>query len=298
MTSKSQQPSSSTSVAADDEQIMQRLRQHLRFLGLHHTEAGLDDCFAWARRERPGYPAMLDYILGLEVDVKRDGRIERRIQTSGLKERKTLEAFNWDIQPKLDKELVLELGRLDFAEHAEDVVITGDAGTGKSHILKAIGLRACERGLSFRYARAVDLLNDLHAGLADGTYPRRFKAWVRPKLLVIDDVGIGHVRKHNNEPTAAHTLFNLIDSRHARCSTAITSNIELSDWGSYLGDNTVTTAILDRIVMHAIRLRIDGPSYRQHIADERAKAREQARKKSKSSTSSKRAAKGSKSSST
>ena len=98
----------------------------------------------------------------------------------------------------------------------------------------------------------------------------RLKAWARPDLLIIDDVGLGQVRKRDDEPTAAHTLFNLIDRRHGKLSTAVTSNIELSDWGRYLGDATVAAAILDRLAMHAIRIDIDGPSYRQHVAAERA----------------------------
>ena len=152
-------------------------------------------------------------------------------------------------------------------------MLTGNSGTGKSHLLKAFGLRACEQAISLRYARCVDLLDDLHAGLADGTYARRLKAWARPDLLIIDDVGLGQVKKRDDEPTAAHTLFNLLDRRHGRVSTAVTSNIALSDWGRYLGDTTIAMAILDRLAMNALRVDIDGPSYRQHVADLRTNKR-------------------------
>jgi DNA replication protein DnaC len=256
-----------------DDDLMARLQEHLTFLQLSHTRKSLDELLAWARRERPSPLALLEHALGQEVGTKREARIERRVISSGLKERKLLEAFDWDFQPALDRATVLELARLDFVEHAEDVLINGDPGTGKSHILKAIGLRACERGVSFRYARCVDLLDDLHAGLADGTCPKRLRVWARPKLLVIDDVGLGQLKKHEDEPTAAHTLYNLVDRRHGRSSTAITSNIELSEWGRYLGDAIITRAILDRLVMNAIRVRIDGPSYRQQVAEDRAKMR-------------------------
>ena len=167
----------------------------------------------------------------------------------------------------------MELARLDFVGRHENLVITGKAGTGKSHILKAMTVRACERGIPARYARCVDLLDDLHAGLADGTYPRRLKAWARPEMLVIDDVGLGQIKKRGDEPTAAHTLYNLIDRRHGKVSTAFTSNIDLSDWGKYLGDATLTAAILDRVAEHAVRIDIDGPSYRQHLGQKRAEAR-------------------------
>jgi DNA replication protein DnaC len=259
--------------AGDDDLVLERLRRHLQFLGLTRTLDELDERLAWAVRERPGPTALLEHVLGAETAHKLEHRIGRRIDRSGLKERKTLEAFDFDFQPKLDKALVLELARLDFVRRRDDVVITGHPGTGKSHVLKAFGLRACEQGIRLRYARCVDLLDDLHAGLADGSYPRRFKAWAAAELLVIDDVGLGQVKKHGDEPTAAHTLYNLIDRRHGRTSTAVTSNIALSDWGKYLGDATLTAAILDRLAMHAIRIDIDGPSYRQHVAHERAAGR-------------------------
>ncbi len=205
--------------------------------------------------------------------MKREARVERRIQASGLAERKTLEAFEWDFQPSLDRAAVLELASLDFARRAEDLVITGKSGTGKSHILQAIALRGCQQELWVRYTRCVDLIDDLYAGLADGTYPIRLKRWAAPNLLVIDDVGLGQLKKRDDEPTAAHALFALLDKRHTKLSTALTSNIKLSDWGKYLGDATLAAAILDRLAMRATRIDIDGPSYRQHLAIERAASR-------------------------
>ena len=253
-----------------DDLVLERLKRHLEFLGLSTTLASLDEYLAWATRERPGATAFFERVLGAEAARKLDQRITRRVDSSGLVERKALEAFDWDFQPTLDKGLILELARLDFVRRRDDLVLTGNAGTGKSHIIKALALRACEQGIRMRYARCVDLLDDLHAGLADGTYASRLKGWARPELLIIDDVGLGQVKKRDDEPTAAHTLYNLIDRRHGRLSTAVTSNIMLSEWGRHLGDATLTAAILDRLAMHAIRIDIDGPSYRQHIAETRA----------------------------
>jgi len=167
----------------------------------------------------------------------------------------------------------MELAGLEFVRRREDLVITGKTGTGKSHILQALGLRACQQQMYVRYARCVDRLDDLYAGLADATYPRRLKRWAAPDLLIIDDVGLGQIKKRHDEPTAAHTLFNLIDRRHGHASTAFSSNIKLSAWGRYLGDPTLAAAILDRTTMNAIRLDINGPSYRQHVAQERANKR-------------------------
>lgn len=250
----------------DDDLLRQRLQRHLQFLGMTHTLAHLDDLLQWISEQRPGHTALLEHVLGGEVAAKTDNRIARRIQVSGLVESKTLEGFDFLFQPSLDKNFILEVGRLDFVRRRQDLLITGKPGTGKSHILKAYGLRACQQAVRMRYARCVDLIDDLHAGLADGSYLKRLKGWASPDLLIIDDVGLGQVRKSDDEPTAAHTLYNLVDRRHGKRSTAITSNIKLSEWGRYLGDATVTAAVLDRLVMNAIRVDINGPSYRQHLA--------------------------------
>ena len=186
--------------------------------------------------------------------------------------RKTLATFDWAFQPKLDRAGVEELAGLGFVERQQDLVITGKPGTGKSHILMSIALLACEAGHLVRYARFVDLLSELHAGLADGSYERRLRRWARIPLVVLDDVGLGQVPAHGDAPTAAHMLWSLVDLRHQRSTTAISSNIKLSEWGKYLGDATVTAAILDRLAMTSVRLDIDGPSYRQHVAHERARA--------------------------
>jgi DNA replication protein DnaC len=267
----SKRQSSGTDPPPDPDLARERLQRHLVFLGLTHLHGHLDELLAWALHEKAGPTALLEHLLGAEVASKLDGRIARRIVNSGLREQKTLEAFDWNFQPALNKGFILELARLDFVRRHDDLVFTGKSGTGKSHILKAFGRRACEQGISLRYARSVDLLDDLYAGLADNTYARRLKAWARPDLLIIDDVGLGQVKKRDDEPTAAHTLFNLIDRRHGRVSTAVSSNIALSDWGRYLGDTTVAMAILDRLAMNALRVDINGPSYRQYLAEQRAK---------------------------
>jgi DNA replication protein DnaC len=257
----------------DPSDLTDRLRHHLDVIGLTYSLEHLDEHLAWATQEKPAAGVLLDHVLGAEAAYKLERRIQRRIDQSGLPERKTLEAFDFPFQPKLDKALVMELAGLDFARRKEDIVVTGKSGTGKSHILQAIALRGCQAQMSVRYARCVDLLDDLYSGLADATYQRRLKRWAAPDLLIVDDVGLGQVKKREDEPTAAHTLFNLIDRRHGKASTVFSSNIKLSAWGKYLGDATLAVAILDRVAMRAIRLDIDGPSYRQQVARDRAKQR-------------------------
>ena len=231
----------------------------------------LDGHLGWAQERKPSHAEFLERVLGEVAAIKRERRIERRFETSGLKVKKTLEAFDFPFQPKLDRAAIENLATLRFIDTHEDVLFTGKSGTGKSHILQALVLRACEQEQLVRYARCVDLVDALYAGLADGTYERRMKSWCRPTFLVIDDVGLGQLKRRDDEPTAAHMLFTLLDRRHMVASTAITSNIKLSAWGKYLGDTTLAAAILDRLAANSIHIDIDGPSYRQHLARRRAK---------------------------
>jgi len=251
--------------------VLGRLEQHLERLNLNELKASLDGHLGWAQERKPSHAEFLERVLGEVAGMKRARRIERRFETSGLKVKKTLEAFEFPFQPKLDRAAIENLATLRFIDTHEDVLFTGKSGTGKSHILQALVLRACEREQLVRYARCVDLIDALYAGLADGTYEQRMRWWCKPALLVIDDVGLGQLKRRDDEPTAAHMLFTLLDRRHLTTSTAITSNIKLSAWGKYLGDTTLAAAILDRLAANSIHIDIDGPSYRQHLARRRAK---------------------------
>lgn len=258
---------------AEPADVVERIRRHLEALDLPHAAEHLEEYLAWAARERPAHAELLDRVLGEQAAVRLERRVERRIHASGLREHKTLEAFDFNFQPKLDRALVMDLARLDFVRRQEDLILTGKSGTGKSHLLQSLALRGCRLQFSVRYSRCVDLVDDLYAGIADNTYNRRLRKWASAQLLVIDDVGLGQIKKREDEPTAAHMLYNLLDLRHARVSTAITSNIKLSAWGKYLGDPSLAVAILDRLAGRAVHIDIDGPSYRQHQGRERAKAK-------------------------
>ena len=249
-------------------EVRERVGQHLERLGL--TGLDIDAHLTWVRAEKPGELDAMERLLAQAAALIRERSITWRIKGSGLLIKKTMATFDWAFQPKLDRRVVEDLLRLDFVERHEDLLLTGKSGTGKSHILQSLVLKACEQEWMVRYSRCVDLVDDLYAGLADGTYERRMKKWARPMLLVIDDVGLGQLKRRDDEPTAAHMLFTLLDRRHTHATTAISSNIKLSMWGKYLGDATLAAAVLDRLAANSIRIDIDGPSYRQFLARKRA----------------------------
>lgn len=240
----------------------------MKRLGL--ADFDLEAHLRWSREQHASELESLERLLAAAAAFKLARSIEWRFGRSGLKVKKSLAGFDWNFQPKLDRRTVESLFDLGFIARHEDILVTGKTGTGKSHLLQALVLKACEHEVTVRYARCVDLVDDLYAGLADGSYESRMDSWCRPKLLVIDDVGLGQLKRRDDEPTAAHMLFTLLDRRHMSVSTAITSNLQLSGWGKYLGDATLAAAVLDRLAANSVRIDIDGPSYRQHLARLRA----------------------------
>ena len=249
-------------------EVRARIERHLERLGLKGLD--VDTHVAWVHEHKPSDLEATERLLASAAGLKRERSVEWRIKGSGLKVRKSMAAFDWDFQPSLDRRAVEDLFTLAFVERREDVLMTGKTGTGKSHILQAMTIKACEQEWAIRYARCVDLIDDLYAGLADGSYQRRMNRWCRPSLVVIDDVGLGQLRRRDDEPTAAHMLFTLLDRRHENASTAVSSNIKLSAWGKYLGDANLAAAVLDRLAENSIHIDIDGPSYRQRRAQLRA----------------------------
>jgi DNA replication protein DnaC len=256
-------------VSASLEAILEaRVRQHLDILGLPCLGKSLDEILAWARKERPGALGLIERAVAADAERVVTRAVEGRLKQSGLPERPTLETFDFDFQPTIDKSLVMQLAELDFIRAHEDVVLTGNAGTGKSHIVKAIAVRACGAGIKVLYRRFHVLMDELYAGLADNTYDKRLRRYARAPVLVIDDVGLGRVRRSADEPTAAQMFFTLADKRVGHTSTLLTSNIKLSAWGSYLGDPALTMAVLDRMIQRATRMEIEGPSWRDKESKE------------------------------
>lgn len=205
--------------------------------------------------------APMDFLSTLvsdELECRQDRLIQRRIKQARFRDpNKTLDGFDFDFNKKMNRKLVFELAAGRFAARAEDVLLLGPPGTGKSHLVQAIGHAVILQGWPVAYREAHILLEELADATLDGTRKDYMAAMAKVPLLIIDDLGM---RKLPH--TAAEDLLELIMRRHERASTVLTSNRPVEDWGKLLGDTAAVTALLDRLLHHAHILKCGPRSWR------------------------------------
>jgi DNA replication protein DnaC len=251
--------------------LLTRARALLRQLGLLDALNVLEASVPADPAQRVAALGVMARVLQEELDRRRERRIERRLKASQLPERPTLAAFDFDFQPTLDRALVMDLATLAWVGRREDLVLIGQSGTGKSHIAKALCVIGCSQERRVRYTTCADMLSELHASLADGSLRETLKAYTRPELLLIDDLGYDTIEQE--QARDAQLLYKVLDARHGVASTIITSNLEAERWADYLGNPYVTVALLDRLLFHATAITINGPSYRLAAHRERQRGR-------------------------
>lgn len=238
------------------------IRKHLKTLKLSRMEKALDETLGIAAQQNMAPAAVLERLLEIEAITLIERRIERRIRESKLPERKLLADFDFEFQTGIDKSQVMELGTLGFVERKQWLILAGSSGAGKSHIAKALLLQACQRLYRCRYVTASCMLRDLLSGLADDSLEEKLKAYVRPDILLIDEIGFDRLEQESSRN--ASLFFKVIEGRYCKSTTILTTNIDFKMLGQYLDDPVVTAAMVDRIVHHAIIINIDGPSWRMH----------------------------------
>jgi DNA replication protein DnaC len=203
-----------------------------------------------------------------ELDRRRTRCNERRYSLSGLPDRKRFADLDWTYNPRLPKRDILELGTLKFIDAREDVLLLGKPGTAKSHVAKALGLLAVERGYRVFYREAHQLIEDITEARELGAL-RKYRSQLKAaEMLLIDDLFLKRLPAN-----ASDELADIIMSRYEKGSTVITSNRPLDDWGKLLGDVVLTAPLLDRLMHHSHLLDFQGKSWRLKEAAERVAKR-------------------------
>lgn len=235
---------------------------HCATLGIPLEAASLDALLSRAEKQSLSHLQFLDLLLGEQAGARRERAVARRIRQARFAESKTLESFDWQFNPKaFDRLQIEELATGDFIRRRANLILVGWSGVGKSHVMQALGQRACVHGYRVLYRTSAELLSDLMASLADKTLPARLRRYANPDLLIIDEFGFDRIER-TECPQAAHLLYKIIASRNQKHSTALVTNVDFDKWGEYLSDGPLAMAFLDRLVEGAIILKIKGKSYR------------------------------------
>jgi DNA replication protein DnaC len=203
---------------------------------------------------------IVNHLLALELEARRQSKIILRFKQSKLLEKPTIDQFdfNFHISRKKQKGEILQLLNLDFIGHKKDIILIGNPGVGKSFLAKTIAYAATQAGIKVLFTTAMDMINHLVAAEADHSLLKKLNFYQSPDLLVIDEIGYLPLGTQGS-----NLFFQVISQRHEKKSTMITTNLPFADWGNIFDSTTVATAIADRLVYNSQVLILEGPSYRK-----------------------------------
>ncbi len=237
-----------------NQETLDKMRQ-MHLLGMYNAFKTSMESF---KTESMTTDQFVAWLVSNEWDDRCNRMIERLIKQASFRYKASLEEVDYSLERGLERNLLERLAELSFVKESRDLFITGSSGTGKSYIATALGYRACQKGMKVLYANTARLMGQLKMAKAKGTILQELKKIERADLLVLDDFGI--------QPFDAGGRMNLMDiveDRHGKKSTLITSQVPVKDWYDIIGEKTIADAVLDRIVHQAIRIELHGDSIRK-----------------------------------
>lgn len=244
---------------------LDRTRERLLSLGCLHAAERLDTMLSLAVREAMAPHTFLDKLLDCEIRGREERRIERTLRTSNLPTGQTIANFDFAFQPAVERSRIETLATSAWVRAAETVLLLGPPGVGKTHLAVGLGIKAIEQGFSVQFFRFDELLSQLRRDAHLPPSKLRRKKYHSTMLLVIDELGFEPMDRHD-----ASLFFRLVTYRYGRGAILITTNKSIRDWTELLAaDETLATAILDRLLHHAHVINIKGRSYRLRDLEER-----------------------------
>ncbi|MGH7077363.1 MAG: IS21-like element helper ATPase IstB [Acetobacteraceae bacterium] len=236
---------------------IERIRRHLVSLRMPRALETLDHIVAQIERGQLGSIEAIEALLAEELTIRESRRIKAALQMARLTPVKTLSGFDFLFQPSLDRNRILALAQLEFIDRHEVVHLIGQSGTGKSHLAVALGVEAVRAGRSVYFAPLADIIDSLAKADREGRLRERIRYLCRAQLLIIDEIGYLTVGA-----AAGNLVFQLVNARYERGAMILTSNRGFAEWGEVFGDPVIATALLDRLLHHAVVVQIEGASYR------------------------------------
>ena len=234
------------------------LLEQLAELNLTHIAATYRETLDEAARKNSSMLDVLASLVASEVTARRQRALQRRILQARLPKLKTLAEYQFDFPKRVPKQKIVRLFDCEFVEQHQCAIFIGPTGCGKTHLMTALGYAACERGISVRFTRAIDMINRLTTAQMNGTLELALKAYLKPSLLLLDELGYLPIDKRG-----ADLLFQVVAARYESGSIVITTNRPFRDWGRIFDvDNTLATAMIDRLMHHGEAMVIQGSSFR------------------------------------
>jgi DNA replication protein DnaC len=245
-------------MARPDNSLPTRLDHDLTELKLLEIAQCYREVLDEAARNGSSMLEVLATLIGMEQTARQQRALERRLRQARLPKQKTLAEYDFNFPKRIPKTAILRLFDCDFIPRHGCAVFIGPTGTGKSHLVTALGYTACERGYSVRYTRVVDMINHLTTAQINGLLGKALKTYTRPQLLLLDELGYLPIDKRG-----ADLLFQVVAARYESGSIVLTTNRIFREWGTLFDvDNTLATALIDRLMHHGEALVIKGDSYR------------------------------------
>ncbi len=243
--------------SAMPENPVARIRHNLVGLRMPRALEALEAIIQQIERGQLGALEAIDILLAEEITVREGRRIKAALQMARLATIKTLTGFDFSFQPSLDRNRIMALASLEFIDRHEVVHFIGQSGTGKSHLAIALGVEAIRAGRSVYFCSLADIIDSLAKADREGRLRERIRYLCRTQLLIIDEIGYVTLGA-----AAGNLFFQLVNARYERGAMILTSNRGFAEWGQVFGDPVIATALLDRLLHHAVVVHIEGSSYR------------------------------------
>jgi len=237
---------------------MENLKTKLRQFKLAGIVKSLEIRNKFAIDNNISYLEFMELLMDDELVNRKANSFGKRLIKSKIITMKSIDEFDFNYQPKLNKKHILDLASCRFINENKNIVLMGKPGVGKTHLANALGLEALKQGYNVLFLHINDLIDKLNTAKADGSYIKELARVERQHLLIIDDFGLQPL-----DAQSRSTLMEIIEDRHGKASTIITSQIPVSLWHEVIGEQTIADAILDRLVHDAHRLDMKGESMRR-----------------------------------
>jgi len=237
--------------------VIDRVKRNLVGLKMPRALEVLDVALRGIERGETTALEAIDILLAEEVTLRENRRVKMALQMARLSAVKTLAGFDFSFQPSLDRNRIMALAGLQFIDRAEAVHLIGPPGTGKTHLSLALGVEAVKAGRSVYFGSLADIIATLSKAEREGALREKIRYFCRFSLLIVDEIGYLPVI-----PGGGNLFFQLVNARYEKGAMILTSNRGFAEWGDIFGDPVVATALLDRLLHHAVVFQVEGSSYR------------------------------------